>query len=38
LFISKSTVDTHRQNIIRKFKVKNTNEAIQKAVDLGFFD
>lgn len=38
LFITKSTVDTHRQNIIRKFKVKNTNEAIQKAYDLGFLD
>jgi DNA-binding CsgD family transcriptional regulator len=38
LFISKSTVDTHRQNIIRKFKVKNTSEAIQKAVDLEFLD
>jgi len=36
LFISKYTVDTHRQNIIRKLNVKNTNEAIQKAIELGF--
>ena len=35
LFISKATVDTHRQNIIKKLKVSNTNEAIQKAVTLG---
>ena len=35
LFISKATVDTHRQNIIKKLKVSNTNEAIQKAIALG---
>lgn len=35
LFISKATVDTHRQNIIKKLKVSNTNEAIQKAITLG---
>jgi len=25
----------HRQNIIKKLKVSNTNEAIQKAIALG---
>ena len=35
LCITKSTVDTHRQNIIRKLKVKNTNEALQKALEFG---
>lgn len=38
LFITKSTVDTHRQNIIRKLEVKNTTEAIRKAIDLGLID
>jgi len=38
LFISKFTVDTHRQNIIKKLKVSNTNEAIQKALELGIIN
>jgi len=38
LFISKSTVDTHRQNIIKKLQVKNMLEAIEKAVNIGVID
>jgi len=36
--IAKSTVDTHRQNIIKKLKVKNVREAIQKSIDLCILD
>ncbi len=35
LFISVNTVNTHRQNIIRKLNVKNTSEAIQYAMSIG---
>ena len=34
LFISKRTVDTHRQNIINKLNVKNTAGLIKKAMNI----
>jgi DNA-binding NarL/FixJ family response regulator len=38
LFISPSTVDTHRKNILIKFGVNNTAHLIKKAATLNFFD
>jgi DNA-binding NarL/FixJ family response regulator len=38
LFISQSTVDTHRKNILIKFGVNNTAHLIKKAATLNFFD
>jgi DNA-binding CsgD family transcriptional regulator len=35
LFISKSTVDTHRKNIINKLEVKGSIEAVNKAEEIG---
>jgi DNA-binding CsgD family transcriptional regulator len=35
LNISKSTVDTHRQNIIKKLEVKNSTAAVKKAFEFG---
>lgn len=35
LHISKSTVDTHRQNIIKKLGVKNSTAAVKKAIEFG---
>jgi two-component system response regulator NreC len=35
LFISTRTVETHRANILKKLKVKNTAELIKKATSLG---
>ena len=34
LFVSTRTIETHRSNIIKKLKVKNTAELIKKAVKL----
>jgi DNA-binding NarL/FixJ family response regulator len=34
LFISSSTVDTHRKNLLLKFKVKNTASLIKTAAQL----
>ena len=36
LFLSKSTVDTHRRNMLRKTNCKNTGELIGNAIKLGF--
>ncbi len=33
LFIAKTTVDTHRKNIIRKLNLKNGNELVKYAID-----
>ena len=35
LFISKSTVDTHRQNLIRKWEVTNTAGLLMRAMEEG---
>jgi DNA-binding CsgD family transcriptional regulator len=35
LFISKATVDTHRQNMIRKWEVPNTAGLLKRAVEKG---
>lgn len=35
LFISKATVDTHRQNLIRKWEVPNTAGLLKKAIEEG---
>lgn len=35
LFISKATVDTHRQNMIRKWEVPNTAGLLKRAVEEG---
>jgi DNA-binding CsgD family transcriptional regulator len=35
LFISKATVDTHRQNLIRKWDVPNTAAILKRALDEG---
>lgn len=37
LYLSNSTVNTHRQNIIRKLAVQNTTEAVQYAIISGLF-
>lgn len=34
LFVSSTTVDTHRKNLLTKFEVKNTSSLIKKAVHL----
>jgi DNA-binding CsgD family transcriptional regulator len=36
LFLSKSTVDTHRRNMLRKTNCKNTGELIATAIKSGF--
>ncbi|HUR31792.1 MAG TPA: LuxR C-terminal-related transcriptional regulator [Saprospiraceae bacterium] len=36
LFISKATVDTHRQNMLRKWELTNTASLMKKAVDEGW--
>lgn len=36
LFVAKSTVDYHLENIYRKLKVNNRINAIRVAADLGF--
>ena len=36
LFLSKSTVDTHRRNMLRKTNSKNTIELIANAIKLGY--
>ena len=33
LFIAKTTVDTHRKNMIRKLDLKNGNELVKYAID-----
>jgi DNA-binding NarL/FixJ family response regulator len=38
LFISPSTVDTHRKNLIEKLKVSNTASLIKKAAQLKLID
>lgn len=35
LFISKATVDTHRQNLIHKWEVTNTAALLKKAMEVG---
>lgn len=35
LYISVHTVNTHRQHIYSKMKVKNLNELLRKAAELG---
>ena len=35
LFISKATVDTHRQNLIHKWEVTNTAALLRKAMEVG---
>lgn len=35
LFISTTTVDTHRKHLLEKFKVNNTSSLIRKAQELG---
>jgi DNA-binding CsgD family transcriptional regulator len=36
LFISKTTVDTHRQNMLRKWELTNTASLMKKAVEEGW--
>lgn len=36
LFVSLDTVETHRRNLIRKMKAKNTANAVAKAMRKGF--
>lgn len=36
LFISNSTVDTHRTNLLEKFSARNTAELVKLAFQLGF--
>lgn len=38
LFVSPTTVDTHRKNLLTKFDVKNTAALIRKAVHLQMID
>jgi len=38
LFVSSTTVDTHRKNLLSKFDVKNTASLIRMAVQLHFID
>jgi DNA-binding NarL/FixJ family response regulator len=38
LFISPNTVDTHRTNLLAKFKTNNTALLIKKTIKLGFID
>ena len=35
LFISVRTVETHRQNMVKKMAVKNTTELVKKAIEAG---
>jgi len=35
LFLSYDTIKTHRKNIIRKLKVKNTAGIVRKAFEIG---
>jgi DNA-binding NarL/FixJ family response regulator len=35
LYISKATVDTHRQNLIHKWEVTNTAALLQRAMEEG---
>jgi DNA-binding CsgD family transcriptional regulator len=37
LFLSVETINTHRRNILRKTKTKNTSEVITKAIKEGWF-
>lgn len=37
LFLSVETINTHRRNILRKTKTKNTTEVITKAIKEGWF-
>lgn len=36
LFISTHTVESHRKNLLSKFKAKNTASLVKKAMDIGF--
>ncbi|CAL2076891.1 response regulator transcription factor [Tenacibaculum sp. 190524A05c] len=36
LFIAKTTVDTHRKNMIRKLNLKNGNELVKYAIDMKY--
>lgn len=36
LFISVHTVESHRKNLLSKFKAKNTASLVKKAMDIGF--
>jgi DNA-binding NarL/FixJ family response regulator len=38
LFVSSSTVDTHRKNLLAKFEAKNTASLIKMAVQLMMID
>jgi DNA-binding NarL/FixJ family response regulator len=38
LFISKRTVDTHRQNLLKKLNVKNTAGLMKAAIQLGLVE
>ncbi len=38
LFVSSTTVDTHRKNLLSKFSVKNTASLIRAAVQMQFID
>jgi len=38
LFISNTTVETHRKNLLQKFEAKNVAALISKASKLGFID
>lgn len=38
LFVSSTTVDTHRKNLLTKFEVKNTASLVRKAVQMQMID
>jgi DNA-binding NarL/FixJ family response regulator len=38
LFVSSTTVDTHRKNLLSKFEVKNTASLIRMAVQMQLID